>query len=67
MLSRLARDILNVPMSTVALESAFSQGRQQLGDTRHSLKSNAINILVCLRDWIRAELRNQEMEVEPED
>ncbi|KAM3394245.1 hypothetical protein P3S68_003247 [Capsicum galapagoense] len=54
-LSRLARDILNVPMSTVASESAFSQGRQQLGDNRHSLGSNAINVLVCLKDWIRAE------------
>ncbi|KAM3363789.1 hypothetical protein P3S68_018643 [Capsicum galapagoense] len=31
-LSRLARDILNVPMLVVASESAFSQRRQQLGD-----------------------------------
>ncbi|PHT97125.1 hypothetical protein BC332_33945 [Capsicum chinense] len=66
-LSRLARDILNVPMSTVASESAFSQGRQQLGDNRHSLGSNAMNVLVCLRDWIRAERRNQGMEPEPSD
>ncbi|KAM3248774.1 hypothetical protein P3L10_010543 [Capsicum annuum] len=49
-LSRLARDILNVPMSTVASENAFSQVRQQLGDNRHSLGSNAMNVLVCLTD-----------------
>ncbi|KAM3337941.1 hypothetical protein P3S68_032266 [Capsicum galapagoense] len=67
MLSRLFRDILNIPMSTVASESAFSQGRQQLGDNRHSLGSNAMNVLVCLRDWIRAEIRNQGMEPEPSD
>ncbi|KAF3661878.1 putative glucan endo-1,3-beta-glucosidase A-like [Capsicum annuum] len=66
-LSRLARDILNVPMSTVASESTFSQGRQQLGDNRHSLRSNAMNVLVCLIDWIRAERRKQGMEPEPSD
>ncbi|KAM3281158.1 hypothetical protein P3S67_028178 [Capsicum chacoense] len=66
-LSRLARDILIVPMSTVTSESAFSQGRQQLGDNQHSLGSNAMNVLVCLRDWIRAERRNQGMEPEPSD
>jgi len=60
-LSILARDVLNVPMSTVASESAFSQGRQQIGDHRHSLGSNCMNALVCLRDWIRAERRNQRM------
>ncbi|PHT56684.1 Elongator complex protein 5 [Capsicum baccatum] len=67
MLSRLARDILNVPMSTVASENPFSQGRQQLGDNRHSLGSNTMNVLICLRDWIRAEIRNQGMESEPSD
>ncbi|KAM3322122.1 hypothetical protein P3S67_003273 [Capsicum chacoense] len=66
-LSRLARDILNVPMSTVASESTFSQGRQQLGDNRHSLGSNTMNVLVCLRDWIRVEIRNQGMEPESND
>ena len=66
-LSRLVRDILNVPMSIVASESAFSQGRQQLGDNRHSLGSNAMNVLVCLRDWIRAERRNQGMKPESSD
>ncbi|KAF3619922.1 hypothetical protein FXO38_32650 [Capsicum annuum] len=45
-LSRLARDILNVLMSTAASKSAFSQGRQQLGDNRHSLGSNTMNVLV---------------------
>ncbi|PHT30096.1 60S acidic ribosomal protein P2B [Capsicum baccatum] len=54
-------------MSTIALESAFSQGRQELGDNRHSLGSNAMHVLVCLRDWIRPERRNQEMEAEPND
>ncbi|PHT48058.1 hypothetical protein CQW23_12266 [Capsicum baccatum] len=66
-LSRLARDILNVSMSTVTSKSAFSQGRQQLRDNRHSLGSNAMNVLVCLRDWIRAEIRNQRMEPGPSD
>ncbi|PHT56916.1 putative serine acetyltransferase 2 [Capsicum baccatum] len=59
--------MLNVPMSTIASESVFSQGRQQLGDNRNSLGSNAMNVLVCLRDWIRAEIRNQGMEPEPSD
>ncbi|KAM3268052.1 hypothetical protein P3S67_031602 [Capsicum chacoense] len=54
-------------MSTVPSESAFSQGRQQLGVNRHSLGSNAMNVLVCLRDWIRAETRNQGMKPEPSD
>ena len=26
-----------------------------------------MNVLVCLRDWIRAERRNQEIEPEPSD
>ncbi|KAM3304724.1 hypothetical protein P3S67_011590 [Capsicum chacoense] len=54
-------------MSTVASESAFSQGRQQLGDNRHSLGNNAMDVLVCLKDWIRAERRNLGMEPELND
>ncbi|XP_070034235.1 zinc finger BED domain-containing protein DAYSLEEPER-like [Nicotiana tomentosiformis] len=58
-LSAMAMDMLNVLISTVALESAFSQARQQLGDTRHSLGSNALEVLVCFRGWIRSERKNQ--------
>ncbi|KAF3666297.1 hypothetical protein FXO38_09136 [Capsicum annuum] len=54
-------------MSTVVSESAFSQGQQHLGDNRHSMGSNGMNVLVCLRDWIRAERRNQGMEPKPSD
>ncbi|CAN4095185.1 unnamed protein product [Withania somnifera] len=58
-LSALARDVMNIPMSTVASESAFGQGRQQIGDHRHSLGSNAMNVLICLRDWIGREIRTK--------
>ena len=54
-LSTIAKDVLNIPISSVSSESAFSQGRQQLGDHRHSLASTALEVLVCLRDWIRSE------------
>ncbi|XP_070008588.1 zinc finger BED domain-containing protein RICESLEEPER 2-like [Nicotiana sylvestris] len=53
-LSAMARDVLNVPISIVASESAFSQARQQLGDTRHLVGSNFSEILVCFRDWIKS-------------
>ena len=58
-LSAMAKDVLAIPISSVASESAFSQGRQQLGDHRHSLANTSLEVLVCLRDWIRAERRNQ--------
>ncbi|PHU16942.1 hypothetical protein BC332_12637 [Capsicum chinense] len=54
-------------LEDVCDEGSKQQGRQQLGDNRHSLGSNAMNVLVCLRDWIRAERRNQGMEPEPSD
>ena len=63
-LSRMARDILTVQVSTVASESAFSQGRQQIGDHRHSLSGFSLQVLVCIRDWIRSERRNQNLEAE---
>ena len=63
-LLRIARDILTVQVSTVASESAFSQGRQQIGDHRHSLSGFSLQVLVCIRDWIRSERRNQNSEAE---
>ncbi|XP_070042189.1 zinc finger BED domain-containing protein RICESLEEPER 4-like [Nicotiana tomentosiformis] len=56
-LSRMARDILTIQVSTVTSESTFSQARLQLGDYRASMRES-LEKLVLFRDWIRSERRN---------
>jgi hAT family C-terminal dimerisation region/Domain of unknown function (DUF4413) len=53
-LSKLARDVLCIPITTVASESTFSAGGQVLDDYRSSLKKDMIEILICGGDWIKA-------------
>jgi hypothetical protein len=53
-LSRIARDVLAVPASNVASESAFSMGRRTISDFRRSLTPQNVEALICLQDWIRA-------------
>ena len=53
-LSRMARDILAVPASTVASESAFCTGSRVLSDFRSRMTAETVEALVCLQDWIRA-------------
>ena len=52
-LSRMARDLLAVPISTVASESAFSSGGRILDDFRSSLTPTMVERLICANDWIR--------------
>ncbi|KAL4282107.1 hypothetical protein GQ457_03G007700 [Hibiscus cannabinus] len=53
-LMSMARDILAIPVSTVASESAFSTGGRVLDSFRTSLTPRLVEALVCTQDWIRA-------------
>lgn len=52
-LSRIARDILAIPVSTVASESAFSTGGRVLNDFRSSLTPKMAEMLICTQDWMK--------------
>ncbi|KAK1558244.1 hypothetical protein Q3G72_000164 [Acer saccharum] len=58
-LSIMARDILTLPVSTVALEYAFSAGGTVLDERRSRLGPDILEAVVCLKDWEDAEQRAQ--------
>ena len=53
-LSKMARDILAIPASTVPSESAFSTGGRVVSDYRSSLTPSTVEVLICLQDWLKA-------------
>jgi hAT family C-terminal dimerisation region len=53
-LSKLTRDVLCIPITIVAFESAFSARGRVLDDYRTSLKKDMMEILVCGGDWLKA-------------
>ncbi|CAH1449117.1 unnamed protein product [Lactuca virosa] len=55
-LSKMARDILSVPVSTVAAEAVFEVGRPEMGRYRCSLRAETVEALVCAKDWLRGEM-----------
>lgn len=52
-LSSLARDVLAVPLSIVASESAFSTGGRVLDVYRSSLLPETVEALLCTQDWLQ--------------
>lgn len=62
-LSLVARDVLVIPVSTVASESTFSTGGRVLDSFRSSLTPKIMQALICCQDLIHS----SEVEVNVEE
>lgn len=60
-LSMIARDVLGIPMSTVAPESVFNTESRVLHDFRTSLNQDTRQALICSQDWLRAEYEESKL------
>lgn len=52
-LSSLAKDILAIPVTSVASEATFSAGSRVIDKYRASLKTETVQVLMCGGDWLR--------------
>ncbi|CAO2041571.1 unnamed protein product [Urochloa humidicola] len=57
-LANLARDILAIPLSTVATKSAFTVGEKFLNYRRRGLSPDLLEMVICLHDWTCPKDRN---------
>ena len=53
-LARIARDILAIPITTVAFESTFSTGGRVVSPHRNKLHPSTLEVLMCCQSWLRA-------------
>ncbi|CAN6453897.1 unnamed protein product [Victoria cruziana] len=55
----MARDILAIPISTVASESTFSTGGHILDSYRSRLDTKTVEALICAQDWLRHQIEDE--------
>ncbi|RHN48386.1 putative transcription factor/ chromatin remodeling BED-type(Zn) family [Medicago truncatula] len=52
-LSKMARDILSIPVSTVPSDSIFDKKSKEMDQYRSSLRPETVEALVCAKDWMQ--------------
>ncbi|XP_058756639.1 zinc finger BED domain-containing protein DAYSLEEPER-like [Vicia villosa] len=52
-LSRMARDILSIPVSTVPHDSVFDKTNKEMDQYRSSLRPETVEALICAKDWMQ--------------
>ncbi|KAL6286686.1 hypothetical protein ACE6H2_011076 [Prunus campanulata] len=62
-LAAIARDVLAIPVSTVASESTFSTGGRTINSFRSSLSLAMVEALICTHNWLKS--TSISLEVEP--
>jgi hypothetical protein len=53
-LAEIARDVLAIPLTSVASESAFSTGGRIIDPFRSSLAPKTVEALICCQNWLRS-------------
>lgn len=66
-LSKIARHVLGMPISSVASEAAFSTGGRTLDAYRSRLSTRTAEALICSQDWLRNSEKMIDIREEPED
>ncbi|CAN6540769.1 unnamed protein product [Malus baccata var. baccata] len=52
-LSKMARDILSIPVSTVPSDSVFDTTVKEMDQYRSSLRPETVEALICAKDWMQ--------------
>ncbi|CAN6453780.1 unnamed protein product [Victoria cruziana] len=55
----MARDILAIPISTIASESTFSTGGRIFDSYRSRLDTKTVEALICAQDWLRHQIKDE--------
>ena len=59
-LSRMARDVLTIPVSTIASEQVFNHSGRVLKEQRARLSEDVLEAQMCIKNWEDARRRGQE-------
>ncbi|KAH7855156.1 hypothetical protein Vadar_021937 [Vaccinium darrowii] len=54
-LSKMARDILTIPVCTLGGDSVFDAARKEMDSYRCSLQPATLEALICAKDWLKRE------------